>query len=386
MNQNVVVINNNQNYRAAPTPSKNTECEQCSRKCWLECCTCCFITAAVSSGPQKCGPLVHWVFLSVCFFILLVVLSHVNETWTLNGGETRRIPTKPILTKRMEIQSQVGNGMLVYDIAGACPPLTGPIVSLNETWKLHLSPDDYQYDYYYLTMGSTLQVTFYQHHGATDISVLKGTGQLHNVESGEDFPAFASQALFTRYTMAADHHHSPPTVFKYTVPESDVYIIVYDNASSSSGRARAMIHVELATYDLANQPSLKGKDCQALTCTVDTKRNMCLLVQASGPDVVTVHITAKRKWLAISLIALIPILIALVLRMLQARRQESAENQTLQPPATYPEAATYAPLLTERSDATADYESIPIVASSDVVPVAVPIDDVIPVPVPIDET
>jgi hypothetical protein len=52
------------------------------------------------------------------------------------------------------------------------------------------------------------------------------------------------------------------------------------------------------------------------------------------------------------------------------------------PPATNPEAT----LLTERSDITADYESIPIVASSDVVPVAVPIDDVFPVPLPVDET
>lgn len=318
-----------------------------------------------------------------------MVLSHVNETWTLNGGETRRIPTKPILTKRIEIQSQVGNGMLVYDIAGACPPLTGPTVALNETWKLHLSPDDYQYDYYYLTMGSTLQVTFHQHHGATDISILKGTSQLHNVESGEDFPSFASQALFTRYTTAAGHHHSPNTVFQYTVPTSDVYIIVYDNASSSSGRARAMIHVDLATYDLSNQIPLNDKSyCQALTCTVVTKRKMCLLLQASGPDIVTVHITAKRKWLVISLIALIPILIALVLRMLQgARRQENAGNDTLEPPTTNLESTSHAPLLTERSDVTADYESIPIVASSDVVPVAVPIDDdVIPVPVPIDAT
>lgn len=387
VNQSVVVINNSntpyQNYRAAPATRKNSSSEDCCRKCELACCTCCFITAA-SSGPQKCGSLIHWVFLSVCFFILLVVLSHVNESWTLNGGETRRIQTKPILTKCIEIQSQVGNGMLVYDIAGACPPLTGPTIALNETWQLHLAPDDYQYDYYYLTRGSTLQVTFYQNYGATDILILKGTSLLHNVESGEDFPSFASQALFTRYTAAAGHHRSPPTHFTYTVPESDVYIIVYDNASSSSGRARAMIHVDLATYDLANQVALSKKYCQALTCTVDTKRNMCLLIQASGPDIVTVHVSAKRNWLAISLIALIPIGIALVLRMLQGRHQEPAagNNESMLPPATNPEAT----LLTERSDITADYESIPIVASSDVVPVAVPIDDVFPVPVPVDET
>jgi hypothetical protein len=111
---------------------------------------------------------------------------------------------------------------------------------------------------------------------------------------------------------------------------------------------------------------------------------MCLLIQASGPDIVTVHISAKRNWLAISLIALIPIGIALVLRMLQGRHQEPAagNNESMLPPATNPEAT----LLTERSDITADYESIPIVASSDVVPVAVPIDDVFPVPLPVDET
>jgi len=384
-NQNVVVVDNRdrgmgssyQNFRpsqrTSTSASRHDECERCCRKFCLGCCTCWYISAVAQETPN-CGPMVHWAFLSFCLFVLLVVMSTMNENWTFNAGETRHIPTRHFLTSHIEIQYQIANGIVVYDIEGACPKLTGPTVPLDETWHFHLAPDDYQFDYYYLTKGSTLTVTFQQHRGATDISLLKGQSQLHAVQGDEDYPSFSSDAILTRYSAAVscEHHHgcheySPPIVISYTVRESDVYIIVYDNASSSPGRANATIHIDLTTYDLENQVPYAG--CGSLTCNVKTKRRECLLLQApSDGPIVTVHVMAKRKWFVIISMAIVPMVIALALR-LRYRIRESLHDEL--PPATNPEAT----VPTAPSD-TVDYESIPIVAAENIVPIAVPVDAV----------
>ena len=183
-------------------PSSWTDQNECRRNCCLGCCTC-WYTAAVAQEAAKCGPMVHWIFLSVCLFILLVIMSTVNETWTFNAGETRRIPARVVLNSHVQIQSQVANGIVVYDIEERCPALTGPSIPIDESWHFHLAPDDYQFDSYYLTKGSTLTVTFQQKLGATSISLLKGINELHAVQADEDYPSFSTQALLTRYTAAA---------------------------------------------------------------------------------------------------------------------------------------------------------------------------------------
>lgn len=404
-NQNVAIVNNRdrgmgssyqQNYRLRSRRrtghDTSDECEQCCRACCLGFCTCCVVTASTQEAT-KCGPMSHWVFLSICFFILLVVMSKVDETWTFNAGETRHLATRNTLTSQVQIHSQVSNGIIVYDVDGKCPDLTGPTVSLEESWTLHLHPDDYQFDYYFLTKGSSLTVAFQQHRGATAISLLKGESELHAVEGDEDYPSFSTQSLLTRYTAAAlsceeaSHHNKchhargPPITFTYMVPESDIYIIVYDNASSTSGKANTTIHVDLTTYNLANQ--VPFPDCQPFTCLVNTHRNNCLLLQApSDGGIVTAHITAKRRWLVICSIALSPLVFAICLRLWKGRESSSAATAELPPPpppppATNPEVVT-APLKTpaqeqQQHDAPVDYESIPIVASEDVVPVAVPV-------------
>lgn len=319
----------------------------------------------------------HWIFLSLCFFVLLVVMSKMDETWTFNAGETRRVATRAILTSQIEIQSQVPNGIVVYDIKGKCPTLTGPAIPLDESLNLHFAPDDYQFDYFYLNKGSSLTVTFQQRRGATNLSLLKGTNQLHAIQGDEDYPSFASQAILTRYTASpcephhdAYHHkcaYGPPITISYVAPESDVYIIVYDNASSFSGRANTTIHVNLATFDLTNQTPFSH--CQSLTCSVDTRRKDCLLLQApSDGSVVTVHVTAKRRWLIIVSLSLLPLVIAIFLQVW--RRRESARSEEAMPPATNPEVT--ATLVATQDAPSVDYESIPIVADANVVPVAVP--------------
>ena len=107
------------------------------------------------------------------------------------------------------------------------------------------------------------------------------------------------------------------------------------------------------------------QECEAFTCTVSMKRNKCLLLQApAGGPLVTVHVTAKRRWFAISTISLVPVAIALGLRL----RLEQTRDEM--PPAMNPEQV----LNTTAPSDTVDYESIPIVTSEHIVPVAVPVD------------
>lgn len=373
---NVVVVNNTdrdrgerrrRSSRTRPRSEHSGECTQCCRRCCLGCCTCWLVSSAATQEEPKCGPMTHWVFLSLCFFVLLVVTSGVNETWTFNAGETRRVLTRRILTRRVEIQSQVANGIVTYYIQGKCPPLTGPVVPLDESLKFRLAPDDYQYDYYYLIEGSTLTVTFQQHKGATRVSLLKGESQLRQIESDEDYPSFASQALLTRY---AAQGTLASTTFTYTASESDVYIIVYDNASSFPGKANTTIHVDLATYNLSNQTPYE--QCQPLSCSVDTSFSKnCILLQApSSGKIVTVHISAKRQWIVIVVLSLLPCIIAFLLpprRPCQRRQYADGGNADSSSPSTIP-------LVPETQQQQADYEAIPIVADADVIPVAVPVD------------
>lgn len=275
----------------------------------------------------------------------------------MNAGESRRVPSKAFWNSRIRIASQVPNSIEVYNIQGKCPPLTGPTVSLDQSWSIKLHHDDYQFDYFYLNQGSTLSVTYQQSHGATNISILKGTSTLHALRSSD---LDSGSALLTRYVGA-----SQQAVFTYTVPDTDTYILLYDNASTSSGMATVTIHVDLTTYDLEKEQPFAG--CYALDCFVDAKGSDCLLLEAlPGTSGVTVHVTADRQWLIIGAFALLPLAIGVYLHL--RRIPTSARDQPLDPESlttpTAPEAT---------SADVVDYESIPIVMAEDMYPVAVPV-------------
>jgi hypothetical protein len=311
----------------------------------------------------KCNLFCPWSFLSIFVFVILLGVSNVNETWTLNGGESRRIPSKAFWNRRIKIASQIPNGIKVYDIKGLCPPLTGPTISLNQSWNIALAPDDYQFDYFYLNKGSALSVKYQQHKGATTISILKGSHTLASLRSGE---VDSESPLLTRYAGA-----SQEAVFTYTVPETDTYILLYDNASTSSGKATITIQADLTTHDLQNQQPLSG--CFALDCIVKLSGNDCLILQAQAQagttsSEITVKVTADRQWFLIGAIALLPLLTGICWHQQQQRSTVPYEDAPLAPKTT---TATAPPEATSAN--VVDYESIPIVVADDIYPVAVPV-------------
>ena len=344
------------------TTSDSDECDKFCRRCFLMCCACCGV-ASVAQSTKK-GGLFAWMSLvSIVVFVVLMVVSRVDETWTLNAGETRRMPSTSLFTQKLEIESQVADSIKVYNTGSSrCPPLTGPTVPFDSSLDIELAPDDYQFDYFYLNKDSYLNLTLQQEKGATNVYLFTGNLALQRIlqPSYDEEPFSPHDAVIKRYVGASQQVN-----LEYTVPKTNVYILVYDSASSSAGKTKFTIHLDMTTYNLKNLEEYSG--CSAASCVLENINGDCVLVQAQSET--TIHLTGTRRWLVIVLLTLAPLLFG----VLYLRRQEEAENAT-PPPATNPEAnvpeataVSTAPL----EDYVVDYESIPIVAAEEVVPMPV---------------
>lgn len=358
---NVVVVNNNPNsnygwnsyqrdmtpnnrfgngecessYRGNVTPTNRSgdeECERCCRRYCL-CCAACAAVESVRGRPQMCHSLCHFITLSTIMLLVLLAISNVADEWTLNAGETRQVLTRPWLNNEVSISTSIPDSVSIYSLNGACPPLTGPTVTFGETQDITLSEGDYQYDYFYLNTGSFLDVTLTQDYGATNVFIMRGLDAVHQ-RSGEN--SFTSSALMTRYAGAGQTAY-----VRYSVPASDTYAVIYDNASNFNGHSTVTYEVVLTTFSLDDVTPVSG--CEGSTkCSVENSAHACILVKAA--DEVTVHVSASRRWGAILFYcAVIPVVIGIICR---PRRND--EVDIVLPPATAPDSyanATVEPLV-----------------------------------------
>jgi hypothetical protein len=270
--------------------------------------------------------------LSILVCIVLLALSGINATWTLNAGESRRIEI-PILNRKIllsssYISSTIRLDALVYDLK-TCPPLTGPPVSLNATRDITLGLGEYQYDYFFLNTGSTIDLTVEQSQGNSIIYILEGANALRRLEtpSTDDDP-FGKDIVVQGQVAAGDN-----VTLSYKVKQSDIYALVYDNALTTTSDANLTAHykVEMTTYELKNDEPI----CNSLRmkCELDhPDRGSCLLVQAyrehsDHSQVVTVKVHGKRSWLQILIYSVLPYLIAIALaRIFKPRSSYQAVN------------------------------------------------------------
>jgi hypothetical protein len=256
--------------------------------------------------------------LSILVCIVLLALSGINATWTLNAGESRRIEI-PILNRQIVLSSSyISSTMvldaLVYDLK-TCPPLTGPPVSLNATREITLGLGEYQYDYFFLNTGSTIDLTVEQSQGNSIIYILEGANALRRLEtpSTDDDP-FGKDIVVQGQAAAGGN-----VTLSYKVKQSDIYTLVYDNALTTTSEANLTAHykVEMTTYEVKDDVPI----CSSLRmkCELDhPNRGSCLLVQAYSEhidhsQVVTVKVHGKRSWLQILIYSVLPYLIAMAL-------------------------------------------------------------------------
>ena len=69
----------------------------------------------------------------------------------------------------------IDGGVHVFSFDGACPPLTGPPVTLQfGPSTRHLEEGNYQFEYFWLNEGSKIRVDVTQLHGSSNVYILMG--------------------------------------------------------------------------------------------------------------------------------------------------------------------------------------------------------------------
>lgn len=285
-------------------------------------------------------------FLSIFLLLILIASSGMKNDWTMNAGETRRVQPS-FFTKSVTITTATGSSnsgssssVNVYDLT-SCPALTGPVVTIQDSHTLTLGAGDYQYDYFYLNAGSTIQLKVMQQQqktgssyssSSTEVFFFQGQDKLNDLENGnadnQDADDFARNALVQRYISGAGATAS----LMYRVKTTDVYILVYDNVSLYSSNMQSVIAVDyqvsLTSFDLSNQtPTCQEEETAGgpslQECVVDysmsgSGNRGCIIVQATGGGgsvfqeaIVHVQVTGHRQWILLLFCASIPFFIGM---------------------------------------------------------------------------
>ena len=173
-------------------------------------------------------------------------------------------------------------GIAVYAVESRdCPPLTGPKLKVDRpNQELSLLQHAYEYQYFYLNAGSTMKVTVHQLVGSTNILVLKGSKVLERIEynkrkrrsssSSSIRPSFVD-ALISDLSIDVLHdeidgrqflleqisseqlqqQQTGPIEFSFTSPSSNVYVLLFDNASGSqTASLQVKYEMVLTTYNI----------------------------------------------------------------------------------------------------------------------------------------
>ena len=214
---------------------------------------------------------------SILVFITLSALSSVppyaGQTLDVEGvsthgaaltlwqGETQRV-TLPPLVQSVQVNvvstspsTSAVNAAIFYS-PHTCPPLTGPTILLQQDLLLDMAGGAFEYDYYSLHAGSTIQVSFQQYTGSTYVYLLQGQDTLLDVISGRntDPEHWEVVALAKRYLRPQS-----PAIndLFYRVTQDDVYMLVYDNALiKQESLLDVQSDIVVTTYNLANQTPL----------------------------------------------------------------------------------------------------------------------------------
>lgn len=376
--------------------------EVCCHKicCHKICGTCCAAgeVAGSMAARNRQGSSAQYVCLSIVILVALLAFSQLDKSWTLNAGETRHVKI-PVLNSRINISSDDKIGVRVYDFVGqACPSLTGPTVTLEDQNTLNLGFGDYQYDYFYLNKGSVINMDFNQAKGATNIYILRGERNLKRIEgyANDDDDDLSRNILKKQYVSEGSHATGS---FQFKAKESNVYIIVYDNASMNTGILSLHYTITLTTYNLNGQSPVCDESMDS--CSINLPhRNRCILVQAisdSGhhttDEIVTVEVAGTRRWFLLMLYSASPFLFFLFRSMYDKRSSSyhPIESSEPNPPPTAPDNSVEpnppptaphsenghfpsAPVVARMVEPEQDYSGITIIPAENVIPVPPPTD------------
>jgi Domain of unknown function (DUF4793) len=286
--------------------------------------------------------------------ITLLALSSIQHMYVLNEGESRQIfQQSPILlTTDLMVTGagDPGTQVSIYNVPSHCPRLNGPQVISEDTRTISLQVDDYQYDYFYLNAGSYIFVDALATRGAVNFYIIRGEQVLARLEgdSSEDESDFGRIAARQRFLTQNDRQ---PSSESYHVPKSDIYILLYDNASTGPTQLQVHFKLVLSTYNLAGRmPTCQIRSLQD-QCHIHYRsiHHNCVIAQVSRPSgvfsekVVHLDVQHRRNWMLILFLSALPILWPILQVILQNRSTpyervpEAYGFSPDLPPATAPE-------------------------------------------------
>ncbi|KAG7362043.1 hypothetical protein IV203_025709 [Nitzschia inconspicua] len=281
----------------------------CCQKCW----SCCLPFQSSRTAVTTFTTLgLYWAIL----YLLATSYNPGDRRFTLTVGDTWRVQLPLNLWSRSSISIQSSSesqaGLEVYEFLPVldysrpplCPPLTvgddpsltananSPIVTMHESDNtIHLEMEQYQYRYFHLNRGSVLKISVRlvqppttttphsnnsknhkaattpiqsQTLGATNIYILQGYHTLKELETQPNTiditraENFRGRSIEKRYLAFAGSLE-----MDYTVPSSDYYIVVFDNAAPGrSTNLQVSITVQMATHYLSDmaRPICPAKD------------------------------------------------------------------------------------------------------------------------------
>jgi hypothetical protein len=347
--------------------------EECLPICTICCCGfCCGVCNPKDHRPlyNRCG---FWFFLTAVLWIAIAISLNPNGSndldFELNAGETRQIlapSTWQLASFSLTAMSQ-NPGLNVYAIPPGptitnayCPPLTGPPVTLEDSQLVVLGVDEYQYDYFHLNPGSTIAIDIDQKQGSANIFLLKGQASLEALMSQDESYSFRSHSQLKWFA-----GEKRPLAFTHTVQSADIYIVIYDNASSSwTSPAKLQVHykVSLTAHDLSDakpyctpEVSSSADGCSWTfedDVEKDTFAASCIIVQAVSTDhpddpdhhdsneTVTVHVAFTLLWNKLALLGAIPLLLGVIFWSFQnvmycCCSGDTSSNATTEPTGTH---------------------------------------------------
>ncbi|KAG7356407.1 hypothetical protein IV203_001093 [Nitzschia inconspicua] len=380
---------------------ENSNGDQDDAKCCRWCCFCCccsiclkslgyccsFFAAAIR--PGRSISVIAGLGGTALLFATLVVFSGYTEYWTLNAGESRQVHYG-WLTREVDIQVVTPNTSVFVDVftfRNKCPALNGPIVTVHHQLEMAFNPGDYQYNYFYLNLGSKIEATLTQNYGSSMVYLLRGQDKIDTLEKPSHSNPNWLDDLLRKYVKKwqVKSNTYQPTVAEFRASQSsDEHVLLYDNPYKTRGHLSLDLWLDLTTYDVEGYAPRCSDVAFQKTChSIQTEFAKCIIVDTSpssnngSKDEVRIAILGYRDYYFITMLSIIPAVLVVFLqiccwsRKSGTRLNESASDShtAIAEPHAYSRVPTsFAPSPSELTEPTAspaweDSAQVPVVTA-----------------------
>lgn len=295
-------------------------------------------SSSVLGDIKASHPFPLFVIASSLLFSLLAIISRPNHAFVFAAQENFKLPNYFSLLTSKKYLIEIPKDKTGYVEAFAldtCPSYKEEVEGIDFEESILLYQNDYQYDYFIIHPGSTINAYVKVIEGSANVYLLQGhVSLLEMLRHGEKFNI--KRYFPVLFVQSSDADEEGITL-SYEVGEKNgrkgqVWILYYENTSESKNFSTiyAKYNIEATYFDLESYTP----DCIAtvgVTCEIQAKS--CTILQAGDYDgdddgddnddddsvynranleETEVNIVIARNWMGIILLSSIPFLIGLI--------------------------------------------------------------------------